>query len=164
MVSTSQPRHQCLQNILLHLHHARTMRKSQVIRSKKVKIYHKVKIYRWVKLFLKHSFFSLSIFYWNYNNIYMLLQVLLQFCNNNNGFAATSDVIMFFCPLLDDWILCRIGVLRQETWSYSTWFGKSSIHYTYHVSTSWCSQVWLYCSHWCTNQCIILQSYTTNYF
>jgi len=31
MVSTSQPRHQCLQNILLHLHHARTMRKSQVI-------------------------------------------------------------------------------------------------------------------------------------
>jgi len=26
---------------------------------------------------------------------------------------------MLFCPLLDDRILCRIGVVRQETWSYS---------------------------------------------
>jgi len=39
--------------------HAHSMRESQVIRSKKVKIYHQVKICRWVKLFLQHSFFSL---------------------------------------------------------------------------------------------------------
>ena len=31
----------------------------------------------------------------------MLLHVLLQFCNNN-GLAATSDVLMLFFPLLDD--------------------------------------------------------------
>jgi len=31
----------------------------------------------------------------------MLLQVLLQFCNNN-GFAVISDVIILFCPLLDN--------------------------------------------------------------
>jgi len=37
--------------------HAHTMRESQVIGSKKVKINHSVKIYRWVKLFLQHSFF-----------------------------------------------------------------------------------------------------------
>jgi len=68
----------------------------------------------------------------------MFLQVLLQFCNKN-GFAAISDVIMLFCPLLDDRILCKIGVVRQET--HSTWFGKCSIHYAYIVSTLWCSQV-----------------------
>jgi len=38
----------------------------------------------------------------------MLLQVYLQFCNNN-GFVATSGVTMLFCPLLDDWALCRPG-------------------------------------------------------
>jgi len=39
-------------------------------------------------------------------------------------------------------------MVRQEMWSYSTWFDKCSIHYAYSVSlsTSWCSQVWLYCS------------------
>jgi len=26
-------------------------------------------------------------------------------------------------------------VVRQETWSYSAWFGKCSIHYVYSVST-----------------------------
>jgi len=44
--------------------HAHPMRESQVLRSKKVKIHH------WVKIFLQHSFFSSSIFYWNYNNWY----------------------------------------------------------------------------------------------
>jgi len=78
-----------------------------------------------------------------------LLQVLLQFCNNN-GFVTISNVIMLFCPLVDDWILCRIGVARHETWSYSNWLRKCSIHYTYSVSTLWCSQVWLYCSYSCT--------------
>jgi len=36
----------------------------------------------------------------------MLLQVWLQFYNNN-GFVAISEVIMWFCSPLDDWILCR---------------------------------------------------------
>jgi len=31
----------------------------------------------------------------------MLLQVLLHFCNND-GFAAISDVLITFCPLLND--------------------------------------------------------------
>jgi len=38
-------------------------------------------------------------------------------------------------------------VIRQEMWSYSTWFGKCSIHCAYSVSTLWCSRVWLYCSY-----------------
>ena len=95
------------------------MWKSQVIRSRKDKIYHQVKIYRQVKCFLQQSFRSSSILYcW------------LQLCNNS-GFVATSGVMMLFCPLLDDLIVCRIGMVRQGTWSYSTWFGKCSIHYAY---------------------------------
>jgi len=54
-------------------------------------------------------------------------------------FVATFNVIMLFCPLLDDWILCRLCVVMQETWSHSTWFDKCSIHYSYSVSTLWCS-------------------------
>jgi len=46
-------------------------------------------------------------------------------------------------------------MVRQETWPYSTWFGNCSIHYAYNVSTSWCFQVWLYCSYLCTYQYII---------
>jgi len=46
-------------------------------------------------------------------------------------------------------------MVRQETWSYSTWFDKCSNHYAYKVSTLWCSQVWLYCSYLCTYQYII---------
>jgi len=45
-------------------------------------------------------------------------------------------------------------MVRQETWSCSTWFGKCSIHYAYNVSTL-CAQVWLYCSYLCTYQYII---------
>ena len=71
-----------------------------------------------------------SIVFTQYRNFFEttttnICMFLLQFCNDN-GFAATSDVIMLFCPLLDNWILCRIGVVRQETWSYSTWFVKFS--------------------------------------
>jgi len=106
--------------------HAHAMRESQVTRSKKVKIY------RWVKLFLQRCFFSL---YWYFietttTDIDMLSQVWLQF-RNNNGFVAIYDVIMWFCSPLDGLILCRIGVVRQEAWSHSTWFGKCSIRYAY---------------------------------
>jgi len=53
----------------------------------------------------------------------MLLQVTLQFCNNG-CFIAISDVIMLFCPLLDDLILCRIGVAGKKcglTVAYLIW-------------------------------------------
>jgi len=70
----------------------------------------------------------------------------LQFCSNS-GFVTTSGVIMLFCPLLDDWIACSISMVRHETWSYSTWFGKCSNRYVHSVSILWCSQVWLYCSY-----------------
>jgi len=46
-------------------------------------------------------------------------------------------------------------MVRQEMWSYSTWFGKCSIYCGYNVSSLWCSQVWLYCSYLCTYQYII---------
>jgi len=52
-------------------------------------------------------------------------------------------------------------MVRQETWTYNTWFGKCSIHYAnplcilYNDSTLWCYQVWLYCSYLCTYQYII---------
>jgi len=42
----------------------------------------------------------------------MLLQIWLQFCNNS-GFIAISDIMLFF-PLLDDWILCRIGMVGEK--------------------------------------------------
>jgi len=43
----------------------------------------------------------------------MFLQVRLQFCNNS-GFIAISDVIMLFYPLLDNLILCMIGVVDEK--------------------------------------------------
>jgi len=47
-----------------------------------------------------------------YNNSYChAFPSLLQFCNNC-GFVATSGIIILFCPLLDDWLLCRPGVTR----------------------------------------------------
>jgi len=60
-------------------------------------------MYRWVKLFLQHSFFSFHRYFiaTTTTDIDMLLQVLLQFCNNS-GFAAIFDEIMLFCPLLDN--------------------------------------------------------------
>jgi len=38
-------------------------------------------------------------------------------------------------------------VLRQEMWSYSTWFGKCSSHSAYSASTLWSSQVCHYFSY-----------------
>jgi len=39
-------------------------------------------------------------------------------------------------------------MVKQETWSYSTWFGKCSVHYMHNsFSTLWYSRVWLYCSY-----------------
>jgi len=48
--------------------HAQTMTESQVIRSKKSQNLSLAKIYRWVNFSCRTVFFSLSIFYWNYNN------------------------------------------------------------------------------------------------
>jgi len=68
--------------------------------------------------------------------VFASLVAILQFCSNS-GFVVASGVMMLFCPLLDDRIVytCKIGMVRQETWSCSTWFGKCSIHYAYKVST-----------------------------
>jgi len=46
-------------------------------------------------------------------------------------------------------------MVRQETWSYSTWSGKCSIRYAYNVAALWSSQAWLYCSYLYTYQYII---------
>jgi len=45
----------------------------------------------------------------------MILQVLLQFCNNS-GFSAMFDVVMLFCPLLDYWIDYYAGQ-GDEAWN-----------------------------------------------
>jgi len=81
--------------------HAHTMRESQLIRSKKSKFIIRSK-------FIVGSTFCITVFsLYSYfietttTDIDMFLQVLLQFCSNN-GFVAISDVIMLFCPLLDD--------------------------------------------------------------
>jgi len=53
--------------------------------------------------FLQHSF-ALKYQYFietTTTDIDMLLQVDLQFCNNSR-FIAISDIMMLFCPLLDD--------------------------------------------------------------
>jgi len=114
--------------------HAHTLREFQVTGQKKVKIY------RWSDVSCSTVFSLYRFFIETATDIDMILQVLLRFCNNN-GFLAISDVIMLFCPLLDDWILCRVDIVRQETWSYSTWFDKCSIYYACSVSTLWYSQV-----------------------
>jgi len=86
--------------------------------------------------FLAAQFFSLYRYFieTTTTDIDMLSQCLLQFYNNC-GFAWIFDIIMLFCPLLDDWVLCSISVVRQETWPYSTCLSKCSIHYAYSVST-----------------------------
>ena len=98
-----------LRKLLQTQFHAHTLRESQVIRLKKVKMCRQVKIYRWFKLFLPHSFFSLHRYFieTTTTDTDMLLKVLLQFCNNCE-FAEIFHIIMLFCPLLDDWRLCRI--------------------------------------------------------
>ena len=125
-------------------YHAHTMRKSQVIRSKKSQNSSLGQNLSLGQNFLAAEFISLHRYFTETTttDIDMLLQVYLQFCNNN-GFVASSGVIMLFCPLLDDWIVCRISMVRQETMSYSSWFGKCSIHHTYNISTLWYSQAWL---------------------
>jgi len=77
--------------------HAHTLRESQVIRSKKSQNL------SLGQTFLAAQFFSLYRYFikTTRTDIGMILQVLLQFCNNN-GFAVISDVIMLFFPLLDD--------------------------------------------------------------
>jgi len=74
--------------------HAHAMSESQVIRSKKVKIYHRSKFI--VRCKFSCWSFCLFIQYFIETAITdsdMLLQVWLQFCNNN-GLFAISDVTM----------------------------------------------------------------------
>jgi len=64
--------------------HAHTMRESQVITSKKVKIFLQ-------QFFFLHQYFIET----TATDSDMLLQVWLQFCSNG-GFVATSGIIMLF--------------------------------------------------------------------
>ena len=82
--------------------HAHTMRESQVIRSKKSKFIIRSKFIVG-STSLAAQFFSLHRYFieTRTTNIDMFLQVQLQFCKNN-GFVAISDIIIFFCPLLDN--------------------------------------------------------------
>jgi len=110
--------------------HAYTMRESQVIMSKKSQNFslgQKFIVGSIAQFFHLHRYFIETT-----TDIDMLLKVSLRFCKNNE-LVAICVVIILFCPLLDTCISCRIGVVRQETWSYSTWFGKCSIHYAYIV-------------------------------
>jgi len=50
--------------------HAHTMRESQVIRSRKSQNSSLGQNLSLDQLILQHSFFSSSVFYWNYNNRY----------------------------------------------------------------------------------------------
>ena len=75
--------------------HAHTMRVSQVIRSKTVKIYRQAK-FSCSTVFSFYRYFIATAT----THSGMLLQVQLQFCNNN-GFVAISEVTMLLCPLPD---------------------------------------------------------------
>ena len=77
--------------------------------------------------YLEVQFFLVAILLKLHQQIVMFLQFKVQFCNNSK-FVATFGVIMFFWPLLGNWTLCRLCVVRQETLSHSTWFDKCSIH------------------------------------
>ena len=94
--------------------HAHSIKESQVIKSQKVKMYYQVKIYRCINFSCSTVFSLCRYFIETTTDINMLLHAQLQFCSNNNGFVAISDVIMLFCPLLGDWMLCRIGVVREK--------------------------------------------------
>jgi len=89
--------------------HVHTMRESQVIRSK-IQNLSLVQNLSLGQTFLAAQFFSLHRYSIETTTIDldMILQVLLEFCNNS-GFAAIFDVIMLFCPLLDDRIGFYIG-------------------------------------------------------
>jgi len=80
--------------------HAHTMRESQVIRSKFIVGSN----FSCSTVFSLHRYFIET----TTTDLDMLLQVLLQFCNNS-GFAAIFDVRMLFCPLLDDRIGYYVG-------------------------------------------------------
>ena len=108
---------------------AHSMRETQVIRSKKSK-----RIIR--SKFIFGSNFSCGTGF-VFINILLKLQQQILIClfYSNRMFVSISDVTMLFYPLPDDWMLCKINVVRQGTCSYNTWFGKCSMHYTYSVST-----------------------------
>jgi len=94
--------------------HAHTMSESQAIRSKKSKFIIRSKFivesnFSYNTVLSLHRYFIET----TTTDIDMLLQVQLQFCNNN-GFVANSGIIMLFCPLLGDWILCRLCQTRRQ--------------------------------------------------
>jgi len=69
---------------------------------------------------------------------------LLKFWNTNELFV-TSDVTMY-SPLLDDWILSRLGMARNLVLQYLVWQMLNPLC-IYNVLTLGYSQIWLYCSY-----------------
>jgi len=75
--------------------HAQTMSNSQAIMSKKVNL-------SLGQIYLAAQFFSHQYFIETTTiDFDIFLQFLVQFCNYS-GFVAISDIIMLFCPLLDN--------------------------------------------------------------
>jgi len=97
--------------------HAQTMSNSQDIMPKKVKL-SLGQLYLAAQFFYHQYFIETTTIEFD-----MFLQFLVQFCNYSE-FVASSDIIMLFCPLLGNWILCicRLCVVRQEMSCHSTWF------------------------------------------
>ena len=93
--------------------HVHTMRESQVIRSKKSQ---NLSLGENLSTFFAAQFFFLNI------DILLKLQKQILICcckfiYNSViivGLLRFSDIIMLFCPLLDDWILCRISMLGEK--------------------------------------------------
>jgi len=77
--------------------HAHTLRESHVITSKKSQNLSSGQSLSLGQTFFAAQFFSLYRYFIETTtiDIDILLELLLQFCNNN-GFAAISDVIMLF--------------------------------------------------------------------
>jgi len=104
---------------------------SKILGQKKSKFIIRSKFIVRSKFSRSEVFFSLSIFYWNDNNrFWCAFASFLQFWKSNE-FVATFDVIILLSSQLDDLISRRLGMAMQDTWSYTTWFGKCSIHYAY---------------------------------
>jgi len=82
------------------------------------------------KCFVKPNILQHTAFYL-FIDILLKLQQPIMICFHifswNSEMMGSCEFRPLFCPLLHDWILSRLRVVRQETWSYSTWSGKCSI-------------------------------------
>jgi len=104
---------------------ADTMSHSIVIRCKMSKCFVKSKfscsrVFLFIDILLKPQQHTLMCF----------CKVSLQFWNIMLFCDVRHNNVVFF-PLLDDWILSRLGVVRHKTWSCSACFGERSTCYAH---------------------------------